>query len=311
MTREDLEFIRMEFVKLFVGDDELRSLCNRHASAFLPNGSANVPIICERIEGCLRDRLPMSLLRVGNGEGNAIGMMSDPLHPLQISTFYQEFVSQNGVAIRVEDAVRLCAEVRMALISANIVGIRIGIRAFGVDESVLIEEAIRREDAYAALGLLYARALAQQSLSTGCWRQSIITSAWFHLDVIPYLPEIVRVADSIIVITGRAELREEIKARFGNRLDDFITVPVQGFVPPCPERSHFFEVFPVVRERLNQDLRGKLVLVGAGLFGKVYCDVAKKNGAVAVDLGSAFDVMAGLQTRPVHKRYKLNALRWI
>jgi hypothetical protein len=307
MTHEDLDFIRMEFKKLFVNDDQLRSLCTRHASAFLPNGSAAVPIIFERIETCLRDRLPMSLLRVGNGEGNAIGMMSDPLHPLQISTFYQEFLSQNGVSIRLEDAARLCADVRTALNSADI----IGIRGFVFDESVLIEEAIEREDAYAALGLLYARALAQQSLSAGYWRQSIITSAWFHLDVIPYLPEIVRAADSIIVITGRAELREEIKARFGGRLDDFVAVPVQGFVPPCPEQSHFFDVFPVVRKRLNQDLRGKLVLVGAGLFGKVYCDVAKKNGAVAVDLGSAFDVMAGLQTRPVHKRYDLNALRWI
>ena len=64
-------------------------------------------------------------------------------------------------------------------------------------------------------------------------------------------------------------------------------------------------------KRLNQDLRGKLVLAGAGLFAKVYCHAAKLNGAVAIDLGSAFDILAGLETRPAHKDRDINALRWI
>jgi hypothetical protein len=42
------------------------------------------------------------------------------------------------------------------------------------------------------------------------------------------------------------------------------------------------------------------VLVGAGIFGKKYCAVAKQHGAVALDLGSAFDILAGKRTRPVH-----------
>jgi hypothetical protein len=51
--------------------------------------------------------------------------------------------------------------------------------------------------------------------------------------------------------------------------------------------------------------------VGAGLFGKVYCHTAKQDGAVAIDLGSAFDILAGLETRPVHKWYDISAMRWI
>jgi hypothetical protein len=66
-----------------------------------------------------------------------------------------------------------------------------------------------------------------------------------------------------------------------------------------------------VRQRLSRDLRGKLVLVGAGLFGKVYCHTARQHGAVAIDLGSAFDILAGLNTRPIHKAYDINAMRWI
>ena len=51
---------------------------------------------------------------------------------------------------------------------------------------------------------------------------------------------------------------------------------------------------------MSVNLEGALVLVGAGIFGKIYCDVARNHGAVALDIGSAFDLMVGLMTRPVH-----------
>lgn len=53
------------------------------------------------------------------------------------------------------------------------------------------------------------------------------------------------------------------------------------------------------------------MLVGAGFFGKIYCHTAKMNGAVAVDLGSAFDVLAGLSTRPAHTSVDVKALSWL
>jgi hypothetical protein len=42
------------------------------------------------------------------------------------------------------------------------------------------------------------------------------------------------------------------------------------------------------------------VLAGAGIFGKKYCATARQNGAVALDLGSAFDILEDKITRPVH-----------
>jgi UDP-N-acetyl-D-mannosaminuronic acid transferase (WecB/TagA/CpsF family) len=182
---------------------------------------------------------------------------------------------------------------------------------FAFDEGAIIRNDMEHGNAYAALGILYARELLQQGMNDGCWRRSVVTSAWIHLDIIPHLSTIFDRAESIIVITGRAELQDETRARLGERLEAFITVPVQGFVPPSPEQSHLFSAFPDVQQRLSQDLRGKLVLVGAGLFGKVYCHVAKLHGAVAIDLGSAFDVLAGLKTRPIYKNYDIGAMRWI
>lgn len=308
MSQQDTEFARAEFEKIFMEDHKIRSLCCERAHAFLPDGPAAAPIICDRILASLRDKVPVSLLRVGNGEGNAVSMTKGVLHPLQISTFYTEFLSQNGIAVPLDAAIALCRDVKRALISTDIVGFR----SFRVDERSVIRDRIEGGDGYAAMGFLYAREFLQQGLIEGYWRQATITSAWIHLDVMPYLSKILEEANSIIVITGRAELRDAVLSRVGSRLEAFITVPVQGFIPQSADQSHFFKEFPIVCQELHQrDLGGKLVLVGAGLFGKVYCHIAKQNGAVAIDLGSSFDVLAGLETRPVHKEYDLSALRWI
>jgi hypothetical protein len=307
MTPEETEFARAEFARIWLDDEEVRRLCRTHAKGFWPIDKEAAPLICSKIIDALRDGTPLSVLRVGNGEGNAVSMTKAHLHLLQTSTFYQEFVSQNGIAIPQDVAIHFCSEVRAALIAADI----LGFRCFRVDEHALIQNSIDKGDAYAALGFLYAREFLQQGLSAGLWRQTIVTGAWIHLDLVPHLSRLVEGTDAIIVITGRVELKSEMQRRLGDRLEEFIAVPVQGFQPSRVNDSHFCSIFQSVRDRLRSDLRGKLVLVGAGLFGKVYCHEAKLSGAVAVDLGSAFDVLAGLKTRPVHNAFDTAAMRWI
>jgi hypothetical protein len=226
---------------------------------------------------------------------------------LIVSTFYQAFVSHNGIPVPEEQALAFCEEVRTALVSADI----IGFRSFATDERVLISRCIEGDWAYAATGILCARELLQQGMALMWWRRSVVTSAWIHLDLMPYLDKMLNAADAVIVVTGRAQLRGEMESRLGDRLEEFICVPVQGVRPSTIEESHISAAFPAVRARLSRDLAGKLVLVGAGFFGKVYCHIARSHGAVAVDLGSAFDVLAGLSPRPVHANYDVAALRWL
>lgn len=52
---------------------------------------------------------------------------------------------------------------------------------------------------------------------------------------------------------------------------------------------------------LNQQLvefPGMLVLVGAGIYGKLYCQLIKDQGGIALDLGSLFDAWLGIPSRP-------------
>jgi hypothetical protein len=44
---------------------------------------------------------------------------------------------------------------------------------------------------------------------------------------------------------------------------------------------------------------GHLVLVGAGILGKVFVHEARQRGAVALDIGSMPDYFAGYKTRDV------------
>jgi hypothetical protein len=49
--------------------------------------------------------------------------------------------------------------------------------------------------------------------------------------------------------------------------------------------------------RLLADAPGLVVLVGAGILGKIYCHRIKQLGGIAIDVGSMMDVWAGLKTR--------------
>jgi hypothetical protein len=303
----DRQFMETQLRNIFLSDGPLRSMCGTQAKAFWPDEKSAAQLASTRVVAALREGRPLSLLRVGNGEGNAISMTKEKLHPLQVATFYREFVSQNGISVPQDAAIGFCRNVKSALTSADI----LGFRSFRFDERALIETSIEELDSYAALGFLYAREFLQDGFKEGRWLRTVITSAWIHLDLIPFLDEIMTAAESIVVITGRDQLHDAVRSRVGSRLRDFIAIPVQGFQPPSLEDSHFCRAYPAVCERLRRDMTGTLVLVGAGLFGKIYCHIAQQNGAVAVDLGSAFDVLCGLNTRPVHQLYDIATMRWL
>ncbi len=71
---------------------------------------------------------------------------------------------------------------------------------------------------------------------------------------------------------------------------------IYAYRPNLPR--HFPETFDFLRARIEVPFEGALFLVGAGPCGKVYCDVIKRRGGIAIDIGSIFDVWAGRLTRP-------------
>ncbi len=62
--------------------------------------------------------------------------------------------------------------------------------------------------------------------------------------------------------------------------------------------EHFPRYFEALRSELHVDFPGMLFLVGAGLFGKVYCQWIKERGGIGLDIGSVMDPWVGINTRP-------------
>jgi GT-D fold-like domain len=311
-NEDEVMFAESEIERIAVADATLEALCVRHCRAFLPSRAEAAPIIAKEIENCVRQRVPASLIRVGDGEGNAIALTKPgPIHPVQLNCFNTTFFAQTRTALPETEARIFAGMIREALISADIIAFRAFGRFRSNSELEQLPKLIGRGEIRGALGILYAREFLEDALARGDLRHKILTSAWIHLTLIPHLADIMSVPSSVIVITGRPELKDHFRHRLGERLRSFIEVPDEEATPGLPADLHYREAFPQVIDALRDDLRGTLVLVGAGLFGKIYCNVAKQSGAVGIDLGSAFDVLAGKKTRPIHSLLDIDSLRWM
>ena len=113
------------------------------------------------------------------------------------------------------------------------------------------------------------------------------------------IDEIAPAADMVVVVScwGEHELR------FPASRTRYIVVPpehkVRGLAASRDGRP-IFEIYREIAAKVCEELGpGKLVLVGAGIVGKIFIEEAKCAGAVALDVGSLLDYMAGHYTRPL------------
>ena len=265
----------------------------------------------------LRERKPFSLIRIGDGEGNVLSVLEEAANVrLNLTAFNVTFYNQDMQCLSDEEARTFCATMERSVCCADILGIRSfdpwGGSSFDTAELNMALRAQEKGNVRAAHGLIHARKQIDRLLRTGSLENVILTHAWIHMSLIAHLPDIVEACERLIVITGRDELQDEFRSRFGARKLDFHSIPLEGMRRSKTMRLHHFpELFEAMMERLNEDLSGALVLVGAGIFGKAYCNAAKQQGAVALDMGSAFDILSGLKTRPVHKPDFVRETRWL
>ena len=61
--------------------------------------------------------------------------------------------------------------------------------------------------------------------------------------------------------------------------------------------QHYPDRYGELIQGLEVPFRGAVFLVGAGAFGKVYCETIRRKGGIALDIGSLFDAWAGISSR--------------
>ena len=124
--------------------------------------------------------------------------------------------------------------------------------------------------------------------------------------------EILRVRNNIDLITCRPNLEEKLKARFAlKRVGMELIQPeyfmwkgkdagLQKFVTAWKGEPHYPQRFKEICGSLKSQapLNGRVFFVGAGGLGKIYCEIIRKHGGIALDVGAMLDGWDGLTTRP-------------
>ena len=137
----------------------------------------------------------------------------------------------------------------------------------------------------------------------------LLCSAQMHWELgiaSEYFFDVIRLAQSVHVISSHKSFVDLIKRIVPAEKVEFIEIPGErlrvaksGDISVLAEQSfHYPTRYKQVLNSINLTAKpGSLWLIGAGLLAKLYCMRVRKNGGVALDLGSLIDLYSGIKSR--------------
>lgn len=253
------------------------------------------------IEVALTERLPYSVIRLGDGEANLItyGRAQSVTPDLDLEVALQIIRMQADRFVPSPDLLlTLRNSLNRSVLSADIVGV------LGLWTPVpqIVEKILNRlpSDPRGISGQIRGRYLALELINI-LPRSTVFASAHLYVAVLINLDRLLTAAERIVCITGRAAAVGKMRSRRPDVIIEHIAV---GSEPICDEIIPSTPAFlDKVRDVLPSNLEGVLYLVGAGPWAKIYCHWIKERGGVGVDIGSGFDLLEGISTRPIHRHF--------
>ncbi|MEJ8572059.1 Stf0 family sulfotransferase [Microbaculum marinum] len=221
----------------------------------------------------LRAGKPFSAIRFGDGEGMFLGGDGSIFPPSARNEAFKVLFGTEAPANAISD---LGERMKSAYRDADVVG------------GPALEEQTNYRRSRAA------RVFTQLSLKSDTSRSA---HSSFHQNIFGsgLLADLIRAARRVVIVTPHP-VAGHFRERFGVDVE-LIRIPGEA-KHLSPSDRHYPDRFREVCARLRgEDQTGCLALVGAGFCGKVYCGVFKQAGGVAIDVGSAFDELAGFTTR--------------
>lgn len=248
-----------------------------------------------RIQGALRSKESLSLMRLGDGEAYAMGVPEE-------SRFRKMFEEDNcmrertwwGKELSPEKRSKLQFNIRQAMLNANILGIpsiyRL-IRDMPYEPREFFDLTVNR-------GLWQVLRFATMDMKNG----AIFTEDRCH-QILFTRDNLLRLsadADSVVWVS----CWDSSRLNLGNSISQqWIEVPGHTRVKPVSGDSTIESLCDnyesILTESLNCFAPGALVLVSAGILGKVFIDEAARRGAVALDIGAMSDYFVGIKTRSI------------
>lgn len=250
------------------------------------------------VAGALEDGRPLSFLRLGDGEAYAY----DPpevsgVHPERFSA--DDVVRERhwwGTRLEADRRAEIRRAVREAIAGADVLGIpsvyRV-VRDLGAPGRPFGSGRAQR-------GLLVVLGALGSAIPL---RERVLTEERSHQILFDghSLRDLASRARRVVVVSCWPP--EKLPFLEGLPVDSVRIAPhaqvrraVDGSAGAPPVFRAWREIAAQVAERAGP---GVLVLVAAGIVGKIFIDRARREGAVALDVGAVFDYLAGYKTRNI------------
>ena len=277
--------------------DWFRSALGRNGHKVIADPTAN-DLIC-LIEQALNERRPYSVIRLGDGEANLLTYTG-----AQSTTPYLDWqVAAQSVedqADRFVPSPDLLLALRSSLERSVLAGDIVGVLGLWTYAPILVDAllTVLPSDPRGMSGQIRGRYLALE-LPDLLPQSTVLASAHLYIGVLLNLDRLLSAAGRVVCITGRDAAVAKLRSQHPGILVEHFAVgsdPIRG--QKLPSTPAFLDR---MRDALADDSKGVLYLVGAGPWSEIYCHWIKERGGVGVDLGSGFDVLAGISTRPIHQ----------
>ncbi|HEX4159749.1 MAG TPA: hypothetical protein VHY79_14880 [Rhizomicrobium sp.] len=258
------------------------------------------PLLARRIRAVIEAGRPASCLRLGDGEGNLLGACDGEFRNLQRLCAQKAAEMHLGRWLGGSALETLSRATFAAVANADVIGVPCTGRIRSLDRKLRDAKRAVPFDIRGACGTINALRYAHKALSSAS-PDRVITSCWFHRGLLPFYREVLRGTSRIGLISCHSQLPTRLRAAFGAEDVTFFPIPNQvSNTGKRPVPPHYPDIFEKVMQSLSDIREGQLVLVAAGILGKIYCNRVKQCGGIALDIGSVADVWMGQRARRHH-----------
>ena len=249
------------------------------------------------LRAAIGERKPLSLVRVGDGEARFLAYC-DPrlrgrLSPARIDMLgdvpFRNWFRQPIAAADADEVLRLQAASISAIEQADILGVSSADR-LGTDNIH-----------FGYLGHIEGVVGSVVRTET----RMRLTDAFIHLDLhraTPFYRDILAGLDFLGVISPHPGLARRLGQLHGiGEIAEYV-LPGESRLPAeqlrQTDRPHFPDLYHDLCHGIAVPRPGAVFIVAGGLLAKIYCNLIRQRGGIAIDVGSIVDAWMGLNTRP-------------
>lgn len=237
-----------------------------------------------KIENAVREKIPFSLVRLGDGEGALMGYPS----VTDRSAINRSFNVWFGHASFDESEAAFIAEkIRCSVKNADVVGIP-------------REKQVKLHPYYGAV----FKAMKHYELTH---TETLYTDAAIHryFQFCLLYRKLLSGKPFLGLVSSR-DVGEKLKRTFNiHSIKQHLIKGEAKFVGNI-KTPHFPDSYNELFERISPPYRGAIYLVGAGGLRKSYCNIIKERGGIAIDIGALFDAWANVKSRLVHPAHSFD-----